>query len=138
MEFDAVLLPPRRAASIAAGLWRDRTINDEIDACVATCPDKTALTAVRLETGTVRRFGYRELAMLADRVAVGVTVRGNEERSRGGGELGRLGGCHLMADNKPTSAFYNLLGGINQKASEYAVGRAQFLDIRNMDFDVPR
>lgn len=42
-----------------------------------------------------------------------------------------------MADKKPTETFYNLLGGINQKASEYAVGRAQFLDIRNMDFDVP-
>jgi hypothetical protein len=28
MEFDAVLLAPRRAASIAAGHWHDRTIND--------------------------------------------------------------------------------------------------------------
>jgi hypothetical protein len=42
-----------------------------------------------------------------------------------------------MADNKPTANFYDNLGGINLKASEYAVGRAQFLDIRNMDFDVP-
>lgn len=42
-----------------------------------------------------------------------------------------------MADNKPTVNEYDMLGGINQKASDYAVGRAQFLDIRNMDFDVP-
>ena len=33
MEFDAVLLPPRRAAAVAEGFWRDRTINDDLDAC---------------------------------------------------------------------------------------------------------
>jgi cyclohexanecarboxylate-CoA ligase len=44
MDFDAILLPPRRAAMIAQGLWRDRTINDDLDACVASCPDKLALT----------------------------------------------------------------------------------------------
>ncbi|NEW95806.1 cyclohexanecarboxylate-CoA ligase [Rhodopseudomonas sp. BR0G17] len=76
MEFDAVLLPPRRAASIAAGLWHDRTINDDLDACVAHCPDKIALTAVRLDGGVVRRFSYRELATLADRVAVGLSRLG--------------------------------------------------------------
>lgn len=42
-----------------------------------------------------------------------------------------------MADKKPTSLYYSNLGGINLKASEYTVGQAQFLDIRNMDFDVP-
>ena len=46
MEFDAVLIAPRRAASGAQGFWPDRTINDELDACVAACPDKLALTAV--------------------------------------------------------------------------------------------
>ncbi|MGT2489644.1 AMP-binding protein [Cupriavidus basilensis] len=38
MEFDAVLLPPRRAASIAQGLWPERTINDALDDCVAPLP----------------------------------------------------------------------------------------------------
>lgn len=76
MEFDAILLPPRRAESIAKGWWRDRTINDELDACVAVHPDKIALTAVRSETGEVRRFTYRELRTLADRIAVGLTRLG--------------------------------------------------------------
>jgi cyclohexanecarboxylate-CoA ligase len=76
MEFDTVLLPPRRGASIAQGLWLERTINDDLDACVAGCPDKTALTAVQAETGAVRRFTYRELATMADRVAVGLTRLG--------------------------------------------------------------
>ncbi len=76
MEFDAVLLAPRRADAIARGLWCDRTINDELDACVAACPDKLALTAVRLDTRDVRRFTYRELAALADRIAVGLSRLG--------------------------------------------------------------
>ncbi len=76
MEFDAVLLPPRRAASIARGEWRDRTINLDLDACLTQCPDKLALTAFRLDTGAVRRFTYREMATLTDRIAVGLSRLG--------------------------------------------------------------
>lgn len=76
MEFDAVLLPPRRAAMIERGLWHGRTLNDELDACLQRCPDKLALTAVRVESGAVRRFSYRELAQMADRIAVGLSRLG--------------------------------------------------------------
>ena len=76
MEFDAVLLAPRRARMIAQGLWHDRTINAELDACVATCPDKLALTAYRTEAGDHKRFTYREMASMADRIAVGLTRLG--------------------------------------------------------------
>ncbi|MFZ4757985.1 MAG: AMP-binding protein, partial [Burkholderiaceae bacterium] len=76
MDFDAVLLPPRRAAAIAQGLWLDRTINDELDACVAQCPQREALVAVRLEAGDVRRFTFAELATMADRIAVGLVRLG--------------------------------------------------------------
>ncbi len=76
MEFDAVLLPSRRAASIANGLWHDRTINDDLDACVAAYPDQLALTAVRVESGEMRNFTYREVAALADRIAVGLSRLG--------------------------------------------------------------
>jgi cyclohexanecarboxylate-CoA ligase len=76
MEFDAVLLPPRRAESIARGYWHDRTINDYLDACVAASPEKIALTAVRVESGEVRRFTYRQLATLADRMAIGLSRLG--------------------------------------------------------------
>ncbi|MEO0002848.1 MAG: hypothetical protein RLZZ22_540 [Pseudomonadota bacterium] len=67
MEFDAVLLAPRRARLIEQGFWHERTINDELDAS-----DKRALTAYRAEAGDVRRFSYRELARMADRIAVGL------------------------------------------------------------------
>lgn len=76
MDFDAVLLPGRRARMIAQGFWHDRTINDALDACVAQCPDKVALTAVRVEAGDVRRFTYREMARMADRIAVGLSKLG--------------------------------------------------------------
>jgi len=76
MEFDAVLIAPRRAQSVAGGFWPNRTINDELDACVAACPDKLALTAVQAESGSVTRFTYRELAAMADRVAVGLARLG--------------------------------------------------------------
>ena len=76
MEFDAILIAPRRAAAIAQGMWHDKTINTELDACLAACPDKLALTAVQAESGTVKRFTYRELATMADRVAIGLTRLG--------------------------------------------------------------
>jgi len=76
MEFDAVLLAPRRARMIDQGFWHDRTINGELDACMATCPDKVAVTAYRIEAGDVRRFTYRELGQMADRVAVGLARLG--------------------------------------------------------------
>lgn len=76
MDFDAILLPPRRAARVAQGFWADRTVNDELDACLATCPDQLALTAVQVETGAVTRFTYRQLARMADRVAVGLARLG--------------------------------------------------------------
>jgi cyclohexanecarboxylate-CoA ligase len=76
MEFDAVLLPPRRAASIAQGQWHDRTINDDLDACAAATPDKLALTAVRLDGVEPRQFTYRQLATLADRIAIGLSRLG--------------------------------------------------------------
>ncbi len=76
MEFDAVLIPPRRADAIVKGFWPDRTINDELDACVASCPDKLALKAVQMEGGVVTTLTYRELAVMADRVAVGLSKLG--------------------------------------------------------------
>ena len=76
MDFDAILIPPRRAAMIAQGFWHDRTINDDLDACVASCPDKLALSALSVESATVTRFTYREMAAMADRIAVGLSRLG--------------------------------------------------------------
>jgi cyclohexanecarboxylate-CoA ligase len=76
MEFDAVLIGPRRAREDARRWWPQRTINDELDACVAECPAKVALTAVRIEDGHTTRYTYAELARMANRIAVGLTRLG--------------------------------------------------------------
>ncbi len=72
MEFDAVLIPPRRARNLQAGHWRDQTINDALDQAVRERPQQLALTAWRTEDDAVRRFTYAELARMADRMAVGL------------------------------------------------------------------
>lgn len=43
-----------------------------------------------------------------------------------------------MADALPTTTYYNNLGGVNAKASQYDMSVAQFLNLRNVDFDVPK
>lgn len=72
MDFDAILLPGRRAASIAAGLWPDTTVNDALDAALATRADHTALVAVEVDSGVERRFSYRQLGSLVDGLALGL------------------------------------------------------------------
>jgi len=76
MEFDAVLLAPRRAQMRAQGYWPDRTLNDALAECLVACPDKNALTAVQVEGGAATRFSYLELATMADRIAVGLARLG--------------------------------------------------------------
>ncbi|GAI45040.1 unnamed protein product, partial [marine sediment metagenome] len=76
MEFDAILLPPRRASSVAQGLWPERTINDALDDCLATCPDKVALSALQVESGETTQLTYRELAGQAGRIAAGLASLG--------------------------------------------------------------
>lgn len=76
MEFDAVLIPPRRKAMIANKFWHDRTINDYLADCVAKVPNKTAIVAVATETGQVKRISYAEMATLADRIGVGLAKLG--------------------------------------------------------------
>ena len=76
MEFDAVLLAPRRAAMNQQHLWHNRTINQDLDDCLIHCPNQLALTAARVESGELRRFTYREMAAMADRIAVGLSRLG--------------------------------------------------------------
>ncbi|HXZ02695.1 MAG TPA: cyclohexanecarboxylate-CoA ligase [Stellaceae bacterium] len=69
-------LSRRRAAMVAAGYWRDRTLLDHLDRAVAQTPDKTAIVAIRSETGAETRLSYRELHRLSDLVALGLAERG--------------------------------------------------------------
>ena len=72
MHFDADNLPIRRPSMVAAGHWRDITINDSLDEAVATNGDALALTATQFDSGEVRSFTYNELNTMVNRVAVGL------------------------------------------------------------------
>ena len=72
MEFDAVLLAPRRAQMRSQGWWRDTTINEALDQAAQQWPDRLALVAQRAGEGAAQSFNYAQLARMADRVAIGL------------------------------------------------------------------
>lgn len=72
MEFDAVLLAPRRAQMRSQGWWRDTTINEALDQAAQQWPDRLALVAQRAGEGGAQSFNYAQLARMADRVAIGL------------------------------------------------------------------
>ncbi len=72
MQFDAVLLAPRRAQMRSQGWWRDTTINDALDQAAQQWPDRLALVGQRTGEGAAQSFNYTQLARMADRVAIGL------------------------------------------------------------------
>lgn len=72
MEFDAVLIEPRREAMTAAGFWHDKTPDDFFDACLASKPQELALTSLSAVTGARRDLTWAELDLMADRAAIGL------------------------------------------------------------------
>ncbi|MBB6577212.1 cyclohexanecarboxylate-CoA ligase [Comamonas odontotermitis] len=72
MQFDAVLLAPRRAQMRSQGWWRDITINDALDHAARQWPDRLALVGQRAGEEAAQPFCYAELARMANRVAVGL------------------------------------------------------------------
>ena len=66
----------RRAAMIAAGHWRDETLLDHLDRAVARFPDKTAIVAVRSESGQEVRLSYREIDRLSNILAARLSKMG--------------------------------------------------------------
>ena len=72
MQFDPVLIGPRRDAMRAAGHWRDEVITDHLDRAVAATPDKPAVVAYRVDADAPTRLSYGQLGRLADRAALGL------------------------------------------------------------------
>ncbi|MYM56397.1 cyclohexanecarboxylate-CoA ligase [Thalassovita mangrovi] len=76
MQFDAVLIEPRIDEMTAKGFWQGKTVNDHFDACMTDCPDKPALTSISVATGERRDFTWKDLDVLANRAAVGLSRLG--------------------------------------------------------------
>jgi len=76
MEFNPVLLFRRRPAMIAAGLWRDVTIDEAMQRALKECPDKKAIVSWRQGRAEPERLSYRELDERADCIARGLALLG--------------------------------------------------------------
>lgn len=76
MEFDAVLIEPRREQMEAEGHWRGMTADDYFDICLQKKPDALALTSFSIASGTRTDMTWAELNLMADRAALGLRKLG--------------------------------------------------------------
>ncbi len=76
MEFDAVLLPPRREKMLEKGYWLNKTILQFLDEAVRCNPDKQALVSYKAETDTEESFSYRDIFTLSNKIALGLKQLG--------------------------------------------------------------
>ena len=72
MQFDPILLEPRRERMEAEGFWAGQSVMDYFEACVAAKPDACALTAITEADGQRRDFTWAELDDLSWRAAAGL------------------------------------------------------------------
>lgn len=72
MQFDAVLIEPRRARMEAEGFWPGKTLLDYFEICLAEKPDAVAVLTVLTGAGTRRELTYAEIDRLAWRAAAGL------------------------------------------------------------------
>lgn len=60
----------RRAAMIDAGHWRGQTLLDHLNRAIERTPDKTAIVAIRSDSGEEKRLSYKEINRFSDMLAV--------------------------------------------------------------------
>ncbi|KFI26834.1 cyclohexanecarboxylate-CoA ligase [Paenirhodobacter enshiensis] len=72
MQFDAILIEPRRARMLAEGLWPGKTLLDYFEAALHRAPDALALTSIATATGARRDMSWAEIDRLSWRAAVGL------------------------------------------------------------------
>ncbi|MCR8549433.1 cyclohexanecarboxylate-CoA ligase [Salipiger sp. P9] len=72
MQFDAVLIEPRRKQMEEAGFWPGKTLLDYFEACLASEPDALALTSFVVASGARRDLTWAEIDALSWRAAEGL------------------------------------------------------------------
>lgn len=76
MEFDAVLLPPRREKMLKHGYWLNKTILQFLDEAVQLNPHKIALVSYKAEDQTERSLSYQEILNISNKMALGLKKLG--------------------------------------------------------------
>jgi cyclohexanecarboxylate-CoA ligase len=72
MEFDAVLIGPRKVEMVEKGFWLNQTIGDFFEEALNTVPEKNAIVSFSTSTEKVETFTYKELDTLVKRIAIGL------------------------------------------------------------------
>ncbi len=80
MDFDAVLLPPRREKMLQEGYWLNKTILDSLNEAVYQYPDKVALVSYKIEDQSEKSFTYREMLHTANKISLGLKRLGVQKK----------------------------------------------------------
>lgn len=80
MDFDAVLLPPRKEKMLQQGYWLNTTILDSLNQAVHQNPDKVALVSHKTEEQSEKSFTYREILHTAQKIALGLKSLGVQKQ----------------------------------------------------------
>ena len=80
MDFDAVLLPPRKEKMLQQGYWLNTTILESLNQAVHQNPDKVALVSYKTEEQSEKSFTYREILHAAQKIALGLKNLGVQKQ----------------------------------------------------------
>lgn len=80
MDFDAVLLPPRKEKMLQQGYWLNTTILESLNQAVHQNPDKVALVSYKTEEQSEKSFTYREILHTAQKIALGLKHLGVQKQ----------------------------------------------------------
>lgn len=80
MDFDAVLLPPRREEMLQQGYWLNKTILQSLNEAVQQYPDKVALVSYKTEDQSEKSFTYREMLHTANKISLGLKRLGVQKQ----------------------------------------------------------
>ncbi|PVZ78051.1 cyclohexanecarboxylate-CoA ligase [Serratia sp. S1B] len=80
MDFDAVLLPPRRERMLQEGYWINKTILQSLNEAVHQYPDKIALVSYKTENQSKKIFTYRDILHTVNKMALGLKRLGVQKK----------------------------------------------------------
>lgn len=76
MEFDAVLISPRKEKMLSQGFWFNKTIIQALKEAVAQYPEKTALVSFKVESQQKTSFSYQQIWETTNKIALGLQKLG--------------------------------------------------------------
>lgn len=80
MDFDAVLLPPRKERMLEQGYWLNKTILQSLNEAVHQYPDKVGLVSYKTEDRSEKSFTYREMLHTANKISLGLKRLGVQKQ----------------------------------------------------------